>query len=280
MKRRFLHILLLTVVQVEVAEVQAVEYSVKRDVVFAETETGALRADMYLPRVEGPRPAVVVVHGGAWMGGNRRQLAWLARVLAEQGFVAMAINYRLAPAHPFPAQLEDCQAAVKWLKQNAETYHVDEDRVAAWGYSAGGHLAALLAVASPGLKAVIAGGAPYDFRSITSDNRMLCFWLGATRGENPQIYDAASPACFVAKGVPAFFMYHGRYDRIVPPIQAIQMAQLLQSAGATAEIFWTETGHVGTLFEDAPVEKAVAFLKEHLGEEDEKTETTQQEAGQ
>ena len=259
---------------------EAGDYSIRRNVVFAEHDSGALRADLYVPESESPKsenpkseslhPAVLVVHGGGWVGGNRRQLGWIARMLAKQGFVAMAINYRLAPMHKFPAQIDDCKQAVKWLHENAETYHVDTDRIAAWGYSAGGHLVALLAVASPGLKAVIAGGAPYDFREVTLDNPMFRFWLGATRGENPDIYNAASPAHFVSNHAPAFFIYHGRNDLLVPPIQATQMAHLLQAAGVTAELVWTETGHVRGLFQDDVTEQAVAFLKDHLrGEGDE-----------
>ena len=234
---------------------------------FSEHETGALRADIYVPKTEESRPAVLVVHGGGWIGGNRRQLGWIARLLAKQGFVAMAINYRLAPMHKFPAQLDDCRDAVKWLQENAETYHIDEKRIAAWGYSAGGHLAALLAVASPGLK-----GRHRRWRSIRfsrSYSRQPHVPVLAWRDERrePAHLRSRLAGPFRDENAPAFFMYHGRHDRLVPPIQAIQMLKLLQNAGVTAELAWTETGHARGVFTREVADEALAFLKKHLCEE-------------
>ena len=118
-----------------------------RDVPYARQAAGTLQADIYLPAHDGPHPSVLVVHGGAWMAGNKSHAAWHARRLAQAGYAAVAIDYRLAPTYPFPAQLEDCRAALAWIGQQ-QTLCFDSSRVAAFGYSAGWHLVCFLAMTS------------------------------------------------------------------------------------------------------------------------------------
>ncbi|MEM7315774.1 MAG: alpha/beta hydrolase, partial [Planctomycetota bacterium] len=121
------------------------EVDIRNDVVYSTVGERELLLDAYLAKTEDDRPAVLVIHGGAWRGGNRRQLAGYAKSLCKMGFNCFAIDYRLAPDHKFPAQIEDCQSAVKWIRENAERYNVDPERLGAIGYSAGGHLVSLLA---------------------------------------------------------------------------------------------------------------------------------------
>jgi acetyl esterase/lipase len=105
----------------------------------------SLQLDVAYPaKGRGPFPAVVCIHGGAWTSGNRDNLRPILLQLAEQGFVAVAPNYRLAPDNPFPAQIHDLKCAVRWLRAHAGRFKVDSRRVGALGYSAGGHLACLL----------------------------------------------------------------------------------------------------------------------------------------
>ena len=87
-------------------------------------------------------PAVISIFGGGWEGGHRSEgmYPWLSPLLATQGFLTVNISYRMR----FPAQLHDAKAAVRWLRANAERYHINPDRIGAWGFSAGGHLASLL----------------------------------------------------------------------------------------------------------------------------------------
>src|SRR5829696_7667281 len=115
------------------------------DLVFARPGDEVLRLDMALPgRGEGPFPAVVCLHGGGWTGGTRKQMAQTIDVLARRGFVAVSPDYRLAPKHRFPACVEDCKAAVRWLRANAGQYRIDPKRIGVVGLAAGGHLACLL----------------------------------------------------------------------------------------------------------------------------------------
>ena len=118
-----------------------------------------LQLDIAIPPGEGPFPCVVCLHGGAWMGGSRRDLSgngkdksgkptpsWI-EVIAEHGYVTASVSYRLAPKCKFPAMIEDARAAVRFLRANAKTYRADPDKFAAFGFSAGGHLALLLGLA-------------------------------------------------------------------------------------------------------------------------------------
>ena len=147
-------------------------FEVTPDVVYAERDDLQLKLDIYQPRQlkadpAQRQPAILVVHGGAWRRGNRKQLASYATALCNRGYVCFAIDYRLAPDHKFPAQIDDCRDAVLFIRDNAETYCVDPARVGAVGYSAGGHLVSLLATTgeegdagNTRLQAAVAGGAP------------------------------------------------------------------------------------------------------------------------
>ena len=111
-------------------------------------------------------PGVVLIHGGAWLFGTRYQLHWYGSRLARAGYVAASINYRMLPMYPFPYCIHDCKAAVRWLRLHADEYGIDPERIAAFGNSAGGHLAGLLATTRP-----------RDWRAWTIDR----FWWGVTR---------------------------------------------------------------------------------------------------
>ncbi len=101
--------------------------------------------DLYLPaEADQRRPVVVFIHGGGWERGNGAKEDPPALFLVGRGYAVASINYRLSDDAPFPAQLHDCKAAVRWLRGKAEKYKLDPDRIGAWGVSAGGHLAALL----------------------------------------------------------------------------------------------------------------------------------------
>ncbi len=125
-----------------VAEEPAVE--VLRSRTYVTRDTSPLEADVYMPHGSGPFPGMLVVHGGAWRIGSRAQLASAAAKFAEDGYTAVTISYRLAPQSIFPAQIYDCQAAVRWMRTHASEFKIDPQRIGGFGYSAGGHLVALL----------------------------------------------------------------------------------------------------------------------------------------
>jgi len=263
-----------------------------RDVKYAEPDGVPLRAEVYVPRGAGPFPGVVVIHGGAWCVGSRYQLGRAAGEMAAHGYTAVAIEYRLAPKHKFPAQLEDCRTAVRWMRENAGKYKIDPNRIAAFGYSAGGHLAALLGVSpdeaasgtgiasgtrrtgiasgtrqllSGQVQAVVAGGAPCDLEALPADSDMLAYFLGGTRQAKRDMYRQASPKALITKAAPPMLLFHGEYDLVVPNASSRQMAVALKQAGVTHELFIVpRAGHVATCYNDAALAASIKFLDRHL----------------
>jgi acetyl esterase/lipase len=219
-------------------------------VVYGEADGQDLLLDVARPpdRDE-PRPAVVLLHGGAWMMGtaDRTSLNGPALALAEDGYVTFNVDYRLtgdpAGEHLWPAQLDDVQRAVRWVRANAGRYAVDPDRVGAYGHSAGGHLAAMLGVrdtrenSDPALEGyssrvgavvTIAGqmdlGIPYPEEF---DRQALVALLGGTPDEVPEAYRDASPITWVDARSAPFLIIHGGADPSIPVEHAQQMADAL-----------------------------------------------------
>lgn len=251
-------------------------FEVRDNVPYASPGGVELLLDAYVPKMAGPLPAVMVVHGGAWRSGSKSQLAKYARDLAARGIVTFAINYRLSPKHKFPAQLEDCQAALKWIRENATAYKVDTLRIGAIGYSAGGHLVALMGVTGKAgqpnhpetdtrLCVVCAGGAPCDFRDIAPNNWGLSFWLGGSPQQVPNQYKNASPMAFVNKSAPPMFFYNGTADLLVKYQQAKSMSLALKAVGVETQFVQLEgLGHIFAAIHPPTLEKAYDFLCEHL----------------
>ncbi|MCR9142119.1 MAG: alpha/beta hydrolase [bacterium] len=222
-----------------------------------------------------PRPAIIIIHGGSWQRGDRARMENIAMGLASAGFVAVNIEYSLAPRYRYPAQLEDCRKAVVWIREQAAALNVDPQRVGAFGYSAGAHLALLLATTGRNaqdparIQAVVAGAPPADLEGMpqTAD-RTLERLLGADREEAPELYRQASPISHVSSDDPPAFLYHGRYDWIVPVEQSREMAKRLREAGVTVEVFEGDGGHLTSapFREGTPVglPAAIRFLKQHL----------------
>jgi acetyl esterase/lipase len=247
---------------------------------YVHRDSGPLGMDVYMPRGAGPFPGVLVVHGGAWTMGSRVQLAAIANALAEHGYTAATISYRLAPKHPFPAQIYDCQAAVRWMREHAAELKLDPAHVGGFGYSAGGQLVALLGTLgdddfreegvpknapSARLQAVVAGGAPCDFRPLPADSERLAYWLGGTRAEKPDAYRIASPAAFITADDPPMFFFHGARDLLVPAHSPQRMVALLTAAGIGAEMHLIQdAGHIEALFDRKTLDLALTFADQHL----------------
>jgi acetyl esterase/lipase len=225
------------------------------DLVYARAGANELRLDLAMPAEGGPLPAVVCIHGGGWVGGGRKQMAQTIEALARRGFVAVAPDYRLAPEHRFPAQVEDCKAAVRWLRANAARYRVNPERVGVMGLAAGGHLACLLGVTSKehGLEgdsgnagqssrvqAVVSCGGPTDLTkpvwSKMAVEKNLVPLLGGTFAQRLDVYCKASPSCYPVAGAPPFLFLHGSKDPQVPPSQSHDFAEKLRKAGGRARV--------------------------------------------
>jgi acetyl esterase/lipase len=251
-----------------------------RNQVFVERDSGPLAADVYRPHGAGPFPGILVVHGGAWRMGARADFATIAHSLAEHGYTAVAIDYRLAPTYKFPAQIYDCQAAVRWMRSHASELKIDPTRIGGFGYSAGGHLVALLGtlddkeLREPGLPAntpsarlqvVVAGGAPCDFRVLPGDSDRVAFWIGGTRDQMPNEYRDASPASFITADDPPMYFFHGQQDLLVPVQSPTEMVKSLKAAHVTAEMCVVkDAGHIQALFDRGALENGLAFADKYL----------------
>jgi triacylglycerol lipase len=257
-----------------------------RDIVYAERSDGAeavkLLCNIHVPPGDGPFPAVLCVHGGAWRLGNKDHMRHVVARLIPRGYVAVSINYRLAPKHPFPAQQQDCHDALRWMHANADKYQIDAQRIAALGYSAGAQMVMLEALTGvqadrpawasnsddwPGvrLRAVVAGGTPCDFRGLPQDSGGLAYWLGGTRREFPDRYVAASPAAFVSADAPPTYFFHGEDDVLVPRGGVVALAEQLRKAGVVVQVdLIPENGHLTAFFNDQAYDRAIDFLDRHL----------------
>ncbi|MCE9555649.1 MAG: alpha/beta hydrolase [Planctomycetes bacterium] len=251
------------------------------DVVYVKRGDLELRGDIFVPEGAGPFPGVLMVHGGAWQRGSKQRFAPVAKELAGQGFTVMSIDYRLAPQFKFPAQLEDCRDAVRFMRREAARYKIDPAHLGGCGYSAGGHLVCLLATEDPPLadpaaaadkpfistrlQAVAAGGVPCDFRSLDPDSTFLAYWLGGTPRQCPDKYLAASPRAFVSADDPPMFFYHGQNDWLVPLLSPESMVKSLHDSKVAAELFVVPgASHMQAQFDRKAMAAAVGFLQRTL----------------
>jgi acetyl esterase/lipase len=203
-----------------------------------------LALDFYPAQVMDGRPApcVVVIHGGGWDGGDRKQLTGLNHWLARQGCAVAAISYRLAPAHPWPAQREDVQAALDWLKSGAQRLGLDPTRLVLLGRSAGGQIASAVGfLGDPAVRGVVALYAPHDMRFAWSVSRpddalnslqLMRQYLGGPPEGREEIYDTASAQLLVTAGrTPPTLLIHGTIDTLVWVRHSRRLAARLAEAG-------------------------------------------------
>jgi acetyl esterase/lipase len=240
------------------------EVEMFKDVVFGKGGKQELKLDLARPKEgEGPFPAIVCIHGGGWVRGDRKQLTQTVEALARSGFVAVTIDYRLAPEYHFPAPIEDCKTAVRWLRANAKDYRIDTDRIGVVGFAAGAHLACLLGVTgrddglegsggnaeqSSRVQAVASFFGPTDLawphwnKEVVEGN--LVPLLGGTLKEKPELYRKASPLTYARKDAPAFLFFHGTEDQTIPLEQSERFATKLHDLGNTAILVKVEgEGH-------------------------------------
>lgn len=244
-------------------------YRSTRDIVYRRVDGEKVLADLFRPANDETRPVVLLIHGGAWSSGDKWHLHDHARELAQEGYVAITINYRLAPLHKITEQIDDCRAALEWIGKHAEKYKMDSSRVAVWGYSAGAHLACMLATQpaekSPSIVAVVAGGAPCDFENIPEDSQVLSMVMGGSRKAIPKLYHDVSPVNFVNAKCPPTLFFHGSTDLIVPPATSRRMHEALKENGVATEYITIEgKGHLTTFLDALARRKAIEFLDKYL----------------
>lgn len=216
------------------------------DVEFARPANGApLLLDANIPDGPGPFPAAILVHGGGWEAGDKREyIHFLFEPLTKAGIAWFSINYRLAPKHPWPAQAEDADSAIAWVKANAAKYRVDPAQLTLIGESAGGHIVSYVAARKDyGLAGVAPLYGVHDFVSRTmklgSVGRNVTQLLGAevmNVHTAPRLRDA-SPVTHVREGMPPFLMIHGTEDKGVPYSQSVEMCEKMRAFANSCELY-------------------------------------------
>jgi acetyl esterase/lipase len=263
---------------------RANQVTVIRDVPYANDGNPAHRLDLYVP-LYGPiltgRPLVVWVHGGGYIEGDKKKSP--APLMNHFGFVSASINYRLSNEAKFPAQLQDCQMALAWLRKHSREYGIDPKRIGLWGHSAGGHLVSLVAAHAAGLKpgqensvqAVCDWAGPADFLTFASqcgpDNKLkpdsptgvIARFLGGLPKDVPDKAKAASTITWVKPGMPPFLIVHGEQDDLVPVAQAKELYEKLQQVNAPVDLdIIKDRGH--DLATQEALEEVIRFFQKYL----------------
>ncbi len=190
----------------------------------------------------------------------------IAGDLAKRGYFVMNTTYRLTPDWKFPAQKEDLDEALGYIRRHAAEINVDPDRIGTFGYSAGGHLSALAGLDPKNkVKAIVAGGAPADLR-FWPDGKLTGLLMGGPLEGNEPAYREASPVTHVTPESPPVFIYHGRKDTLVPTEHPEAFIEVLENNNVEHEVYWINgRSHIMThLFSAQAVPKAIDFLDKHL----------------
>lgn len=247
-------------------------YVVDRNLIYTPPDwPERIPADLYRPRPsEQLAPAVLLIHGGGWTGKDGRwQMEPIARHLAKRGYVVLNVTYRLAPKWIYPSPVEDMREAVKWLRAHAGEQGIDPERIAVFGYSAGGYLAEMVAYSKTPedskIRAVVAGGAPSNLAFYPGGDLVPQF-LGGTQQQVPERFHEASPVNYVSRSSPPTFIYQGMGDQLVKPEHALASVAALKKAGVPHETYWIEgRDHIATfLFPASAVSRAIDFLDRHM----------------
>lgn len=230
------------------------------DIQYGEADGKPLLLDMFLPNgsSDAGRPCVIWLHGYGWFAGTRRDNLEISMCsfFAAEGFVAISIEYRLSDEAAFPAQLHDVKSAIRWVRANADAYHINAKHIGICGASAGGTLAALAGLTGDGpdlegrsgnpgyssqVQAVAVGSAPSDFLrqggAMRNDvDGPVTRLFGGTVTEKGALMRLASPAHQVHAGAPPFLIAHGTMDETVPYEQSRHLYDALIAAGVPAEL--------------------------------------------
>jgi acetyl esterase/lipase len=238
------------------------DVNIVRDVTYKHIDGRNLQLDIYSPKsITHPLPVVLWIHGHRWSYGSKEQRPPVN--LMAQGYIVASIDYRPSGEASFPAAIEDCKAAVRWLRANAIAYHIDPDHIGAWGHSAGGHLAALLGT-SGGVVELEGAGDNSTFSSrvqavcdMSGPSDILQFYeavskstdgsarrakssieqfLGGSVEQNRAKAIAASPITYVSKDDAAFLIIHGENDMSIPVSQSEAFSDKLKAAGVDATL--------------------------------------------
>ncbi len=276
----------------------------EKDIAYIADGDEAQRLDLYLPEkaAEKPLPLIVHIHGGGWMGGSKFPCPVALMVL--RGYAVASVEYRFSQKAKFPAQIQDCQAALRWLRAHAKQYNFDTEHVGAVGGSAGGHLSALVGTAGGKKAFPMIGGneemsdrvqavcdifGPTDFSTVVQqaaeDKNVKNIFefntpkdpyseLIGTKLDDKAKADAVSPVHYVSKDNPPILILHGTHDTLVPYAQSEEFAAVLKEKGVEV---WLQklpgSGHGNGGFGKPGIIKLMQdFFDKHLQGKDVKIE--------
>ncbi len=266
--------------------------AVERDLTYCTAGGVDLKMDMHYPAsAEGPLPVVVWVHGGSWTSGDKTLRQGRDEIvrLTQWGYLLVSINYRLAPEHKFPAQIEDLKCAIRHLRANAAVYGLDVHRIGAMGSSAGGHLVSLLGVTDEGVfegsggyagyasqvQAVVDMAGPIDltqqFAIMTAS--LLRDVFGINKHTSPILVNA-SPTTYITPDDPPFLIFHGDQDNSVSITQSWLFYKALKEAGVPVEFVvvvnaghnFTSSGGAASMTFEEIVNMSASFFGQMMNE--------------
>ncbi len=259
-------------------------------IVYASPDGVPLKLDAYLPGSPGPHPGVILIHGGAFRTGGRGWERYLATALVDAGFAAFSVDYRLAPEFQFPAAVDDVLAAVAWVRAHAAEYGVDPRKIGAIGESAGGHLAAMLAVLGRGsldtgsrIAAAVSWSGPMDLHALVRDagdvvtggltigDDVVEPFLGCRGASCARLFQNASPVTFVDPS-DAPMLLANSVEEFLPIAQTREMAAELRRAGVSVRVIeMPGDKHAGEYANDpvpgdsgTVLDATIAFLRSEL----------------
>ena len=260
---------------------------IERDIVYATNGDRKMLLDVYRPKSEKPLPLVIWFYGGAWDWGNKDRSNAMVPLISR-GYAIAGVTYTKSREEVFPAVIDDCRAAVSFLRLNARKFNLDPNRFGAAGESSGGHLAALLATtsdteefmkhpvtkkASPAIQAVSPWCGPTDFLKLNDVKASQDYsrrhsapsrLIGAPIKEAPEKCKQANPITYVSKNDPPFFIVHGDKDFVVPLNQSELLHAALEKAGVLSTLYVVKgSGHGFSKITDVNeqvVEKVMDFF--------------------
>jgi len=250
----------------------AEDITLENNLTYATVGDVKLQLDLAKPATgKGPFPCIVFIHGGGWSGGNRHAYRTAIETAARKGYVAVTVSYRLTqpdpqtgqPKEPFPAQIHDCKAAVRWVRAHANEHQIDPQKIGVTGGSAGGHLSLLVGLtdAKDGLEGELGNGGqssrvqavcnvfgptdmPVLFQSTPAVYGLVKALCNGTLEEQPAMYKAVSPVTYISKDDPPVLTLHGSDDKLVPVEQAMILDKAMKAAGLSHELLILEgQGH-------------------------------------
>lgn len=238
--------------------------------VYASPGGRTLSFDAFLPDSDGPHPVVVCIHGGGWISGDKEDMSDVARLFSQAGFAGICPEYRLAPLNPYPAAVEDIQALLSFITQDGDKLGLDASRVATFGNSAGGHLAAMAGLAEGSPVTEVISVCPITDLTSPHQQHFAIAWgfleqfMSVPYEGNEAIYRGASPLHLAHVTAPPFLLIHGVEDDIVPVAQSDALAQKLRSLGVPVD-YHRMPGEAHSFTYEAWMEimrLSTAFLKE------------------